>query len=88
MLSINSIVLQNGPLLTVLPVFNNKTVHKMCKVYAEIIRDGYEMDGLMAINWLKDGAKPGEYPNNVYVYTDLDQEAIEMTVKDAVLSKN
>ena len=59
LLSINSLILQNGPLLALLPVVANETVKKMFRVYAEIVRDGYDLDGLMAINWLKDSAKPG-----------------------------
>ena len=59
----------------------------MYRVYAEIVRDGYDLDGLMAINWLKDSAKPGEYPDNVYVYAIFDEELIGNLVKEAVLGK-
>lgn len=59
LLSINSLVLQNGPLLTLLPIFAPKVVLNMYRVFGEIVRDGYDLDGLLAINWLKDGAQEG-----------------------------
>ena len=69
-----------------MPVIAPKTVLKMYRVYAEVVRDGYDLDGLLVINWLKDGAKPGEYPDNLYIYAVLDEELIAKLVKDALLA--
>ena len=46
-----------GPFLTILPVICPQFVKYHHHVYAEIVRDAENVDGLMAINWLKVGAK-------------------------------
>lgn len=60
-LGINSIILNIAPLLTILPLIEPKTVLNKYHCYGEIIRDAGSIDGLLAINWLKIGALPGEY---------------------------
>lgn len=59
MMGINSIVLNCGPLLTILPFLNPKSVKNHYHLYAEIIMDSGTLDGLLAINWLKVGAFVG-----------------------------
>lgn len=52
------------------------------------MRDGYQLDGLMGINWLKDGGAEGEYPDNLYIYGVWDEDLIATVVREAVLAKN
>lgn len=56
MMGINSIVLNCGPILTILPFLNPCSVKNFYHVYGEIIMDSGTLDGLLAINWLKVGA--------------------------------
>lgn len=76
MMGINSIVLNCGPMLTIIPLIAPKTVKHQYHVYGEIVMDAEPMDGLLAINWLKIGAKPGEFESFFYLYEDYDKDLI------------
>jgi hypothetical protein len=52
-------VINCGPILTVAPFLEPKTVKNKYFVYGEIVMDGEELNGLLAIDWLKIGAKKG-----------------------------
>ena len=56
MMGINSIVLNCGPILTILPFLDPNTVKNYFFLYGEIVMDSGTLDGLLAINWLKVGA--------------------------------
>lgn len=62
-----------GPILTIVPLIAPETVKHHIHVYAEIVRDGGDLDGLLAINWLKVGAKPGEFESYFYIYEDYEK---------------
>jgi hypothetical protein len=53
----NKTVINCGPILTVVPFLEPKSVKMRYNVYGEVIREGEELNGLLAINWLKCNAK-------------------------------
>lgn len=89
MMGINSIVVNCGPVLTILPLVVPKVVEHQYHVYGEIVMDAEPMDGLLAINWLKVGAKPGEYDSFFYLYSDYHKETInELVIEGLTAPRN
>jgi len=43
----------NGPVLTILGIFDRLITDKVMSVYSEVVRSGYELAGMMVPNWLR-----------------------------------
>lgn len=74
MMGINSIVLNCGPILTILPIIAPKCLKNAYHIYGEIVKDTGDMDGLLALNWIGNGFHP--YESYMYVYEEFDKDIV------------
>jgi|688.fasta_scaffold1267478_1 hypothetical protein len=76
MMGINSIVLNCGPILSIIPLLNPKAITNVYHVFAQVVRDGDQLDGLLVINWIKSKEDMHLYDNYLYLYEGFDKPSV------------
>ena len=68
--------------MTVLPAFHHETLKSYLHVYAEVLVEGFNSRGMMAINWFRMGVSENEQLPNVKIYCKKNMELKKLIFKE------